>query len=1410
MDILHLLEYFPIDRWHALASGSSLPERSTGACLFADISGFTVLTEMLRMKMGARQGAEELSRQINRVYDALVEQVRAFHGVVISFAGDAITCWFDDNHSDGSLRATQCALNLQLAMRQFQPIVIREDIQAEMGLKVAVATGMTRNFVVGDPNTQLIAALVGQTLVRMTDGEHLANRGDVILDPVTIDRLGARVQISERRTDDHSGLVYGVATGLEPPLASIPWEQIDTNKLEESMVKQWLLPPVYERLKANAGDFLTEMRPCVVFFLRFEGIDYETDPEAGNKLDRVVRMAQDVLNQYGGWVLQLTIGDKGSYLYGCVGAPIAYEDSAFRMCRAMLELRFRSLQSTDIHPVQIGIASGILRTGAYGASIRKTYGVLGDEVNLSARLMQAAVPGEILVSEPVYRVVADRLHWDAMTPIHVKGKRDAISIYRLLADDKDSTLDLLEPKYALPMIGRTAELAQMMAVLGDSRQSSGHMVLLMAEAGMGKSRLIAEFSRQTLALGHHVYGGVCPSWGTLTAWLVWKFLLRAYFHITPSQPIDQQINQIETTIRELDNTLLERIPLLNDILSLEIPDTAFTSLLEPNERKSALEAFVLTLLQKRVFSLQQEKLRLVLVLEDVHWVDPSSQEFLSYLVQHFQELPIMIVAVQRVPPKPIFVAQERVLHIILSVFSPDEMRQLIALKLKQHYSNEQMELDEAFYNAIINRAEGNPFYIEELLNYLYDEQLTLTDVTLEDIPTSLIHLILSRIDRLSERQRLTLKVASIIGRMFDLRRLSGYYPELGCDERLLLDLTYLSELEITPLDQEEPEIVYLFKHILTQEVTYTSLTQETRAVLHEQFATYLETQDDLDRTLDLITFHYGLSNNRGKKIRYFELSGQSAAARFANSEAIYFYSQALSLLSADNLSERYALLSARERLYYHTGLADNQLADIQAMQAVARLQNDTVKLAESHLRQAYHDKLTSNYLHASQTLSAALTQVRSEDAPAIVAEVYCELAQALFFLGNLNTARIRASEGLLHTHLLTRQHGQLHRTLGMIDIRQGKLDSARSHLQQALSDLQNNITDRAFVIADLANLAFIDSDFKETRRLLTESLHLSKLLGNSVFTRRTLITLAAVIGVEGTDLPSAQTYLQEALLLTRQTGDRNGECHVLNNLGFNAMLMGQYAEAEADFQQALDIALETQSKSEIALLLNNRAIVAVSEGRYADARTLFDESIVLKQEIDDPIGIAESETYLAWIAMEEGYLENAIILCQQSIERATAVATIIELARAWYLKGRIHLLQRQYELARESFHNSLNIRRDSGMDFATLEPYAGLALVGVGIQDASVVQQAMEYIQSALKGRSPSGLEDPIFVYWGWWQAQAFQGPTTDDRILQTAFNLIIDRSNHVTTTPDLSTYLEKVNINRLVITEWETRHNNR
>jgi class 3 adenylate cyclase/tetratricopeptide (TPR) repeat protein len=937
-----LSTYLPQDRLRALARGDTLPDRTAGSALFADISGFTALTEALRDSLGPRRGAEEISGQLDAVYTALIAEVEKYGGSVIGFAGDAITCWFDDSDGPASPRAVTCAFALQTSIVPFSAIVLPNGAIMPLALRVGVATGAARRFMVGDPAIHYIDTLAGDTVARTSTAKNQAQQGEVLSDEATVGALGKSLTINEWRTDAESGERFAVlhksdwqsdwGSYWRPELRS-DWQfdlqpamPADLRAPAADALQAWVHRAVYEREKSGPDTFLTEFRPCVAVFVSFSGIDYDS-AEAQTELDAFVRRAQGIAAAYDGMLLDLTIGDKGSYAYVNFGALAAHEDDARRAVKMALDLREASSLS-----LQIGITQGVMRVGAYGGGTRRVYGALGGDVNLAARLMTTASAGETLLSGHVHKAVMGQFTFEPRSPLLIEGIAEPLPVFAVTGERQGRAIRLQEPAYPLPMVGRTEELQLISDKLDLALKARGQVIGIVAEAGMGKSRLVAEAIRLARKKGFAGYGGACQSDAVNTPYQAWKTIWAAFFGVDPSMPMREQIRSLENEIADRAPERAQALPLLGILLNLEIPDSEFTKGLEPRYRQSALRA----LLEDCLRAAAKDE-PLLIVIEDLHWIDGLSQDLLVELARGLSDSRACFMLAYR-PPQlarleaPRLEAMPDFTRIALHELNATEAERAIRAKLEQLYPGRGGAMPAGLVDQLMARAQGNPFYLEELLNYMHDRGLDPADVSQIELPDSLHTLILSRIDTLAESEKLTLRVASIIGRLFRAGWLTGYYPDLGTPARVKNDLDQLARMDITPLDSPEPELTYLFKHIVTHEVTYESLPFGTRARLHDQLAAYLE---GIAAPLDTIAHHYGQSQNTEKQREYWQKAGDAAYEEFANEAALDYYARLLPLLA--DPQERVDLYLNCARATYALGrLAEARGAIEQALDGLGR------------------------------------------------------------------------------------------------------------------------------------------------------------------------------------------------------------------------------------------------------------------------------------------------------------------------------------------------------------------------------------------------------------------------------------------------------------------------------------------
>jgi predicted ATPase/class 3 adenylate cyclase len=1185
--------YLPQDRLRALAGNADLPTLANGSAIFADVSGFTPLTEKLTQSLGPRKGVEELSRVLNMVYNALIDQVENYGGSIISFAGDSVIGWF--NEADGPstpLRALTCAKAMQSAMRGFDGI----------SLKVSITTGSARRFVVGDPNIQFLDAMAGRTIARLATGERLANSGEIILDEATCISLEDRIAVILERRDEATSEKYTVVDVLNITANPQPLSPLQDDAVTIDTLKPWILPTVYERESTGLITFLTELRPAVPAFVKFSGIDYDNDTDALEKLNAFVVHAQRVVTKYEGALLQLVIGDKGSYVYAVFGAPIAHEDDAQRAVYAALELKQTPQKLEFIKSIQVGVSLGTLRVGAYGSATRRTYAALGDDVNLAARLMTTAKPAEILITGRVQIDIADAFTLEPREPIAMKGKGEPQPVFAVTGISHHRATRLPEPTYRLPMIGRQEELSLVDEKLTLASQGKGQVIGITADAGMGKSRLVAEVIRLARKRGFVGYGGACQSSGTNTPYLVWKPIWQAFFDLDPEMPQRKQMRLLEGEIEDRVPDRVDALPLLGPVLDLALPDNDFTRTLDPKDRKSALEVLLEECLKSAV-----KDAPLLIVLEDLHWIDPLSHDLLKTLARVSENLSVCFVLAYR-PPDQVRYQTPQVEN--LPYFTKIELRnltshdakQLIRAKLAQLFPERTGSLPKALAEELTAKSQGNPFFIEELINFLHDRGLNPYDHRALDsleLPASLQTLILSRIDQLTEPQKVTLKVASVIGRVFPFSWLFGYYPSLGDESVVKENLAELSKLDLTPLDTPDPELAYLFKHIVTQEVAYETLSYATRAQLHELLARYLEAIHPNDPPLDALTYHYNRSENLPKKREYLRRSAEAAYAVYSNETALEFYKQAL-------------VLSPEQDELIDIHLKSGEILQMIGKRIEARSHYETALYISEKINS--HERIVESQLKYADTSEG-------------VEEALGWLNKALELARRTNNTKgvCDALKDLSNRHW-----------------RMGKHDLALQLARESL-DVARQINDRKREAAGLFFIASILGErgqYQESHEYFRGSLEISKEINDTRRIGSTLLNWGTTYYYEG-NYVTAEKYITESLAFYREIGDKRTIAISLNNLGNIFFLKNDYQTAEKHYTDSLALGRETDDRYIKSISLASLGITTFQQGKYEQADAHYEEGMINSRALNHAVMISLLHCYQGLLALVRGNVSSA-------------------------------------------------------------------------------------------------------------------------------------------------------------------------
>ncbi len=1285
--------YLPQDRLVSLIAGEELPKQIKGAVLFCDMSGFTTLTEMLAETMGSQEGGEILNANLNRVFKTLIDCVTDFGGSVLKFSGDAVTSIFPARVSeDECLRtAVGCALEIQQAMRKF----VRVDTPAgpiSLSIKVGIGMGELQRFMVGDPEYGLFDVIAGETIRSMARAEQAAKAWEVVLAMPLTESLTALGIRGEPRGDDMSLIIELEGDVAKTPPTPVDWSRVNTRKMTAAM-RPFIPRSLYEQILSGQTVFLADLRPVTMMFAGFRGIDVANDPGAVHKLDDYVRAMQRVVARYGGRLNEVEIGDKGNLFVILFGAPVAHEDDISRAINCAHDMIDTSRNVTSSHislnvEMRVGVAQGHMFAGRVGSPKRWAYTAVGDDMNLSARLMGKAEWGQVLVTSRIHKATKGQFDVHSLGEMKLKGKAVPIPVYEITP--KRTFHDDFMLNYLLrekEPIGREDVLQEVSGLFDAVRDGRGQVLLVSGEAGVGKSCFVAEIARSFIRQGGVGYGGNCLSYGRQISYLPWRDVLISACSLNPNQPPTSRVSRVAEILRRVPDDgrppgyWMERLPLLGEIVNLEIPDTPLTRSLRGELRRDNTFAIIEALLLS-----QARRRPLLILLDDVHWSDTLSLELAAQLGAEIAHEPVMLVLVHRPLEEPVATPYKRLQN--LPYAKALELRELNrAASAELACKNLDIKfIPPTLEELLWERGQGNPFFTEELVKSLKDRGvLEFVDSTVEIsgnlnnlvLPDDVEGVVLARLDRLPSDSRLTLRVASVIGRLFQKDLLQTVHPMTLPETKLEGQLRLLLTEEFTKIEMQETN-TYMFRHVITQEVAYDSLLFSQRRELHRAVGVALETKhtSDVTTVVEQLAHHYELSDAPEKAIDYMRLAGDKAFAEYGNEAAEAYYSKALEMwrdrtghqpFTPDSFAEEYKLVARREAVYDRLGRRDVQSADLARMQNLAERLGDSVLLLDVQNRAMKLQTNLGEYDNAVKIGEQACELARSAADEKREGEFLFNLGVAHWRHGNTEQARRHAEQARRIMKKLGDQQGEadcLH-YLGLVYTKLFNPEKARMCYEEALEIYRNPaINDRggeAFCANSLGLLYFNLGQYEQARDTYQHALRIRRMIGDRAGEGTSLNTLGLAHYMLG-DLNRAQEYYEESLRIRRAIGDRRGEAFCLHDIGKLYLAQGKASKARATFRTATDLRRSLGERGNYVASLACLGLAYLAEDDVEKAYRSLHEA---KRMLNEGMGSGEYPVQDIWraywkINLARGDLEMARAALQRAYELIQEQAASIQ------------------------------------------------------------------------------------------------------------------------------------------------------
>jgi len=656
-----------------------------------------------------------------------------------------------------------------------------------------------------------------------------------------------------------------------------------------------------DKILTSRSSIEGERKLVTVFFAdvaNFTSLSEKLDPEdAHNIMDGAFQILMDNIHRFEGTINQFT-GDGVMALFG---APLAHEDHALRACHAALSIQ-NDLKAYGaklkkayglVFLMRIGINSGPVVVGSIGDDLRMDYTAIGNTTNLASRMETLANPGNILVSTSTHKLARDFFQFESIGSISIKGMTTPQEAYQLIkTGDVGTRIAASVAKGLSPFVGRKNSMSALMDGYEKARTGRGQVVGMVGEAGVGKSRLLLEFTK-LLADGEFTYlEGRCLHYGGSMSYLPIRDILKSYFGIKDDDNESEISEKLRSTVDGLNEGPSARLEPLENLLSVKVESDEFAALDPQQKREHTFEA-----IRNLFVSISRDK-PLIIAVEDLHWIDRTSEEFLDYLIGWLGNCKIMLLLMYRQEYSHHWGNKPEYTQISLSQLStPSSIKLIQAILTGDEIAPDIKEL-------ILARASGNPLFIEEFTQTLLEngtikceEHCYFLDgnASSVDVPDTIQGLIAARIDRLEDNIKRTMQVASVIGRDFAYRILKSI---TGMHEELKSYLLNLQGLEFIYEKRLFPELEYIFKHALIQEVTYFSLLTARRKELHRQVGEAMEEQfgDRLNEYSNIVGEHFLRGEAWERAYDYLNQAGDNAIRLYAHAEARDHFTNALKAL----------------------------------------------------------------------------------------------------------------------------------------------------------------------------------------------------------------------------------------------------------------------------------------------------------------------------------------------------------------------------------------------------------------------------------------------------------------------------------------------------------------------------------
>jgi class 3 adenylate cyclase/tetratricopeptide (TPR) repeat protein len=1186
-------------------------------CCFVDISGFTALSERLA-RLG-RIGSEELTDVLNHVFSRMLGIAYSKGGSLLKFGGDALLLAF--THDDHARLAAESAVAMRSALREARTLPTSVG-RVSLRMSVGLHSGIFHFFSVGGSHRELIVA--GPAATRTTRMEQAADAGEILVSDATAERLPASA-VSSSKGDGRILRWKRVVEGGPGPTMGYP---APAHAVEGSI-------PLALRARLADQASEAEHRLASIAFVKFQGVDdllASTGPDAtADALDVVVRAIQEAADAESVTFLASDIDADGGKIILATGIPLAQDDDEGRLLRAGRAI----VESRLPLPLRIGVNRGHVFQGDIGTDFRRTFTVMGDSVNLAARLMAAASPGNLLATATV--LDHSRTHFDteALEPFMVKGKSEPVQAFRIRAPRGVRT----SSSGTLPFRGRDKELRGLLDALQATEDGAGTVCVIEAERGAGKTRLVAEMtagarSCRILALQGQPNGAGVP-------YLPLRDPLRQVLGIDAPTRLEAGL-QLLTALQASVPEFAPLAPLLAPVVDATLPETPESAAVAPQFVRDRMAELVVTILDRMWPG------SVVIVAEDAHWFDDTSSEICNRIAAGIRSHPWFLCATRR-PEAGGFDPARCDLRVVLAPIDDDAARALV------DSSTPDAPLRPHECDAVVARAGGNPLFLEELLRVVHASDI-------EALPDSLDGVAMREIDSIPSLARRALRLSSVLGGFLNLTLLTLFLRGEGIDDPNAVLRTLDGQLVHDGDDRLH------FRHALIREAAYHSLPFRTRLVLHRRVGELIETRSgDLDDVAPILSMHFLEAQDWERTWHYGRRAAQVARRVHALAEAATHLERAATaahhLSDVDDGEVAQLLIDLGETWLI---LGDYDHADRAFRRSALFSRQDPLRrarLAEWRARVRTYQGRYSAAIRQVRTGSVFLDGMWGNvDADRVRAALLAREAEVRNLQGKLSQA-ITKCEAAIPEAQRVGELPALALALGTRDIslmQLGRVDEA-THMGRVL-EMYEELDDKVNIAATLAclgSLSYYAARWGEAVDYFARSVETASAAGDLAHAAIAQVNLGEIRVNQG-HLAEAEALLVPAQRTLESFRFPDTSAWATVQLGRARVFRGDVDAGIAMVRSAVaafdDIDTLTLSVESLAIL----AEVLVFAGQFVDAATTLAQGRALEQTLGETPISALLDRVEVTLAVASGDRLTAIARLDRSLDRARRMSAAFD------------------------------------------------------------------------------------------------------------------------------------------------------